>query len=188
MRFLRGWLCLLLAAGLFALAGCGWDDDLRPQTQVAVFRPPPAPALPPEVRADLVEVYKSRHLMLLKDDGAVLRRYRVMLGLNPVGHKQREGDKRTPEGLYLLDYRNPQSHFYRSLHISYPNAADIVSGRARGEARLGGDIFIHGMGFAYDAPLYVGMDWTDGCIAVTNREMAEIWTLVPDGTPIRIYP
>lgn len=149
-------------------------------------RPPAPPA--PAPRADLVEVFKARRLMLIEQDGRVLKAYRVMLGLNPVGHKQREGDKRTPEGDYFIDYRNPNSRFFLSLHISYPSAGDILAGFRRGERHLGGDIFIHGMGFAPDAPLYVGRDWTDGCIAVTNEDMAEIWRLVPDGTPIRIHP
>jgi murein L,D-transpeptidase YafK len=173
--------------GLLAVGGCGWEDELRPPTQVAVFRPPPAP-VPAPPRADLVEVFKSRRLMLLHQDGDVLKTYRIMLGLNPIGHKQRQGDKRTPEGRYIIDYRNPKSAFYRSLHISYPNTVDWLAGQARQEADLGGAIFIHGMGFARDAPLYVGEDWTDGCIAVTNDAMAEIWRLVPDGTPILIHP
>jgi murein L,D-transpeptidase YafK len=153
-----------------------------------MIRVPEAPAKPRPPQADFVEVFKSRRQMLLRQEGRVLKTYPVMLGLNPVGHKQREGDKRTPEGDYIIDYRNPKSAFFLSLHINYPNEKDRLAGLARGETRLGGLIFIHGMGFAGDAPLYVGENWTDGCIAVTNDHMAEIWQLVPDGTPIRIHP
>jgi murein L,D-transpeptidase YafK len=178
----------LLLLGLVALAGCAWDEEVAPR-QVAMIRPPAAmPTPPPPPRADLVEVFKSRRQMVLQQDGKVLRSYRVMLGLNPVGHKQRQGDKRTPEGEYIIDFHNPRSRFYLSLHIDYPNARDILAGIERGERDLGGAIFIHGMGFASDAALYVGDDWTDGCIAVTNAQMDEIWRLVPDGTPIRIHP
>jgi murein L,D-transpeptidase YafK len=174
--------------GIVALAGCAWDDELSRQ-QVAMIRPPavaPAPPSPP--RADLVEVFKGRRQMVLEQNGRVLKTYPIMLGLNPVGPKLRQGDKRTPEGEYFIDYRMPSSRFYRGLHISYPNAADIDAGQARGESDLGGDIFIHGMGFSPDAPAYVGSDWTYGCIAMTNDALDEVWQLVPDGTPIRIHP
>lgn len=178
------WLGLLLLA-LSALAACSWEDEPRPQ--VAVVRPLPAPE-PPE-RADLVEVFKAERRMMLKQGGAVIRAYPIMLGRNPVGHKLMEGDKRTPEGRYIIDWRNPNSAFHKSLHISYPSTGDVLSKIERGQASsLGGMIMIHGMGHSPDAPLYIGLDWTDGCIAVTNPEMDEIWRLVPDGTPIWIHP
>jgi murein L,D-transpeptidase YafK len=178
--------CALVLLAMLAMAGCAWNDE-PPAPQLAMVHPPAAPA-PPPPRADFVEVFKSRRQMVLHQGSKVLATYRVMLGLNPSGHKQREGDKRTPEGDYVIDFRNPQSRFYRSLHINYPNRADVMAGNDRHEAKLGGDIFIHGMGFASDVGLYVGEDWTNGCIAVTNAEIEEIWRLVPDGTPIRINP
>jgi murein L,D-transpeptidase YafK len=178
------WLGVLLLA-LVQLASCGWDDEPRPQ--VAVVRPLPAPE--PSERADLVEVFKAERRMVLKQGGKVIRSYAIMLGGNPFGHKLMEGDRRTPEGRYIIDWRNPNSAFHRSLHIDYPNTRDILAGIERGQtASLGGMIMIHGMGHSPDAPLYIGTDWTNGCIAVTNPEMDEIWALVPDNTPIWIHP
>lgn len=127
---------------------------------------------------------------LLIDDQPI-RSYRISLGENPVGHKQQEGDERTPEGDYLLDWRNPNSSFYKSIHVSYPNAQDRARAKQRG-VDPGGMIMIHGrpnwLTSAVVAREYDGADWTDGCIAVTNEEMEEIWQLVADGTPIRILP
>jgi murein L,D-transpeptidase YafK len=141
----------------------------------------------PEVSEVLVSK-KERRLYLLAGD-QVIRSYRVGLGANPSGHKLYEGDQRTPEGEYTLDWRNPYSDFHKSIHISYPNENDRELASAWG-LNPGGSIMIHGlpndvgdMGFAY-----LGLDWTDGCIAVSNEEMDEIWSLVADGTPIRILP
>lgn len=135
------------------------------------------------LRVDRIVVNKSRREMLLLSGEAVLRTYRVALGPNPEGHKQREGDGRTPEGKYRIDRRNPRSRYHLSLHVSYPNDADIERARGRGVSP-GGDIMIHGLkdGKHRDS------DWTQGCIAVTNSEMDEIWNLVADGTPIEINP
>ena len=117
----------------------------------------------------------------------MVARYEVALGSSPVGHKQREGDGRTPEGRYLLDWRNPRSAFHLSLHLSYPDAVDTKAADARGEDP-GGMIMIHGMrnGLGWIGAAHRLMDWTDGCIAVTNEEIREIWSLVPNGTPIEI--
>ena len=138
---------------------------------------------------DEVVVYKSKSLMQLKRNGRVVKSYKVVFGENPRGHKVRQGDERTPEGRYTLDWKNPKSRFYRSIHISYPNAADRARARQMG-VNPGGDIMIHGM-----KPQWKGMEqylqkmnWTDGCIAVTNREMDEIWAMVKTPTPISIYP
>lgn len=152
--------------------------------------------MPPEKAAsDLpltinkVLVRKSERRLFLMDDDQVVRSYRISLGDNPEGHKLYEGDQRTPEGDYQLDWRNSNSDFYKSIHISYPNARDRELASAWG-LDPGGSIMIHGlpneagdMAFAYS-----GLDWTNGCIAVTNEEMDEIWQLVADGTPIRILP
>jgi murein L,D-transpeptidase YafK len=133
-------------------------------------------------------VEKAARRMLLMRQGATLKSYRISLGRSPIGHKQQEGDSRTPEGIYTIDARNPQSRFHLSLRVSYPNAADRRSAAARGVSP-GGDIFIHGLPNGADlASLFAGRDWTDGCIAVSNAEIREIWAMVKDGTPIEIRP
>ncbi|AGA90661.1 hypothetical protein Thimo_1895 [Thioflavicoccus mobilis 8321] len=148
---------------------------------------PPAPS--PVV--DQVILEKSARRLKLMANGQTLRAYRVGLGDNPIGHKERQGDERTPEGDYVLDWRNPNSNYYKAIHISYPNAQDRFLAQLLGEDP-GGMIMIHGMPnyIASEAVRreYIGRDWTDGCIAVTNQEMDEIWALVRDGTPIRILP
>ena len=141
------------------------------------------------IKADLVVVEKAERAIYLMRDGEVLREYRVALGRNPVGPKIREGDSRTPEGVYRLDWRNPQSRYYRSIHISYPNESDRRRAAERG-VPPGGDIMIHGQppGSPASPAAQIPWDWTDGCIAVTNGEMDEIWALVDDGTKIEIRP
>ncbi len=136
-----------------------------------------------------VLVYKQKRILQLLDGDRVHKQYTISLGDNPIGHKQQEGDERTPEGNYVIDYRNRHSRFHRSLHISYPNAADIASAKKRG-VKPGGLIMIHGLpnGFAWTGNALKLGDWTDGCIAVNNKEIEEIWALVKDGTPITIYP
>jgi murein L,D-transpeptidase YafK len=149
------------------------------------------PTEPPALSADQVVVNKSARKMQLLKAGQVVREYRINLGDNPYGHKQRQGDERTPEGDYYLDYRNPRSLYHKSIHISYPNAEDKAAARALG-VDPGGLIMIHGRPNYIDSPRilaeYDNRDWTNGCIAVKNHEMDEIWTAVRDGTPIRILP
>lgn len=135
-------------------------------------------------KADKVFVDKSERRLDLLRDGAVVASFPVMLGFNAEGHKAQQGDGRTPEGDYLLDWRNPQSRFHLSLHVSYPNAADREQAASRGVSP-GGDIFIHGTPRWY---AMVGGDWTLGCIAVSNADMDVIWKAVPDGTPVTIQP
>jgi murein L,D-transpeptidase YafK len=149
----------------------------------------PHDPLPPGARADRVLVLKAERRLILLKDGAELKSYRIALGANPVGHKTRQGDSRTPEGLYTIDYRNPRSAYHRSLHISYPNAADRATARAAGVSP-GGDIMIHGIrnGMDWLGDQHRQVDWTDGCIAVTDTEIEEIWGAVADGTPIEIRP
>jgi murein L,D-transpeptidase YafK len=144
------------------------------------------PATP---RADLVEVFKSKRELVLMSHGTVLKKYRVALGGQPVGKKVRQGDRKTPEGRYLLDRRNPHSKFHRSIHISYPNGEDLANAR-RLRVPPGGDIFLHGLpnGLGSVGAAHRAVDWTDGCIAVTDQEIDEIWNLVADGTPIVIHP
>jgi murein L,D-transpeptidase YafK len=139
--------------------------------------------------ADSALVLKKERTLTLMRQGKVLKTYRVALGPEPVGPKQRQGDHKTPEGAYVLDRRNAQSQFYRSIHVSYPNVQDRDRARKLGVSP-GGDIYVHGLpnGYAWVGSGHRLKDWTDGCIAVTNEEMDEIWRAVPDGTPIEIKP
>lgn len=141
----------------------------------------------PEV--DRVIVSKSDRQLYLMQGRKVLRSYPVSLGKNPVGHKSRIGDQRTPEGRYTLDWRNPQSRFHLALHISYPNIRDRESAAHKG-VTPGGDIMIHGLPpkYADGEQVLLDLDWTDGCIAVSNQAIEEIWQLVADNTVIDIFP
>jgi len=171
-------IALLLATLALLLAALWWRLWRR--------RPPPAPAAE---QADAILVLKAARRLELRREGAVLRSYRVALGGAPDGHKEREGDKRTPEGRYSIDARNPRSAYHLSLRVSYPDAADRARAAEAG-VDPGGDIFIHGQPNGWRA-LTTGhprRDWTVGCIAVTDREMREIWSLVPTGIPIEIRP
>lgn len=136
----------------------------------------------PEVTG--IVVNKGAREMHLLHNGTILESYRIRLGFAPEGHKQIEGDGKTPEGVYTIDRRNPNSNFHLSIGISYPNEADIAAAKALGE-KPGGDIFIHGQKkpFRKDKG-----DWTWGCIAVNNREIEQIYAMVKDGTPIAINP
>jgi murein L,D-transpeptidase YafK len=148
-----------------------------------------APPLPESTRADLVVVKKAARSLELHSGGELLRSYRVSLGRDPQGPKQREGDGRTPEGRYKLDYRKSNSSFHRALHISYPSPMDAEAAKALG-TNPGGLIMVHGIrnGLGIIGRLHTIIDWTDGCVAVTDREIEEIWRVVPDGTPIVIEP
>ena len=142
---------------------------------------PPA-LVPAAQRADAIRVYKAQRRLDLLRAGHVIARYRIVLGGAPVGHKRQQGDQRTPEGDYRITYRNERSRFHLSLRISYPDQADRQQAETRG-VDPGGDIMIHGA-----TPPGSRVDWTEGCIAVTNEEMDAIWQRVPVGTPIRILP
>jgi murein L,D-transpeptidase YafK len=145
--------------------------------------------LPPGATADRILVIKAERALILFRDGKPLKRYSVALGHAPVGAKRRQGDSRTPEGLYRIDSRNPLSGYHLSLHISYPDASDRARARRAGVSP-GGAIMIHGIrnGFGWLGPRHRLVDWTDGCIAVTDEEIEEIWRAVPIGTPIEIRP
>jgi len=140
-------------------------------------------------QADRILVVKSDRKLYLMRSGKVLREMDVSLGLAPSGHKRQSGDSRTPEGLYYLDARNPDSDFFLALHVSYPNAQDRARAAAAG-VDPGGQIMIHGMPneLKYDEQRYTAWDWTDGCIAVANADMIDIWLMTPDMTPIEIRP
>ncbi len=132
-------------------------------------------------------IKKEKRLVLLRN-GEVLKSYAVSVG-RISGQKVRRGDNRTPEGRYVIDWRNPNSRYHTALHISYPNAGDIRHSRAAGAA-AGGEIMIHGLpeGFEDLGADHAARNWTKGCVAVSNEEMDEIWELVADGTPVEITP
>ena len=144
---------------------------------------------PLDKKADEIVVYKSRRLLELRAQGKVLRRYRVALGRNPVGHKLYQGDNRTPEGHYRIDMRNANSNYYRSLRISYPDRTDQDVATTVG-LRPGDWIMIHGLKNGYSAAQlgHPYRDWTNGCIALDNASMTEVWNAVDIGTPITINP
>lgn len=178
-------LALLVILTLGVLYWLKLPNSLEPNAAVAVV---PVSNIPlSEVKIDKVVVDKSSRNMALLSQGEVVRSYRIALGDNPQGHKREEGDERTPEGTYTLDYKNENSIAHRSIHISYPNAADKANAESRGVSP-GGDIMIHGQmnGFGSLANIMQQRDWTNGCIAVTNKEMDEIMSAVDLGTPIEI--
>lgn len=152
--------------------------------EAATFDP-----LPDEVHVDRVVLEKSRRMLTVFHDGKPLKTYEVSLGRNPVGPKRFEGDGRTPEGRYTIDWRKPDSAFHRAMHVSYPSAADAAFASAQGK-QAGGAIMVHGLrnGLGFLGPLHRAVDWTDGCVAVTDREIEELWRAIPNGTPIEIRP
>jgi murein L,D-transpeptidase YafK len=164
--------CLLLF--LLFLCSHSWSDE----------RPPESAG-----RVQEIEIHKSARTMELMSDGKVFKSYKVALSREPVGAKEREGDHRVPEGDYLIDSKNPHSRFHLALHISYPNASDRERARRSG-VKPGGNIEIHGLDskYAWVGSLQRQVDWTDGCVAVTNAEIEEIYPLVPIGTPVEIRP
>ncbi len=141
------------------------------------------------LQVDRVVVLKRERLLELWHEGEVIRSYPIDLGRNPVGPKHWQGDNRTPEGIYRIDRHQAASRFRLALHISYPSETDIA--RAREQRRdPGGAIFIHGLpaGFGWADPAHFPVDWTAGCIAVSNHAIDEIWRLVSDGTTVEIRP
>jgi len=149
----------------------------------------PNPGVVGPGQADYVVVDKSDRKLYLYKAGRVLREFDVSLGLVPNGPKQREGDFRTPEGKYFLDARNANSDYFLSIHVSYPSESDRARARAQG-VDPGGQIMIHGWPNEprYDLRRYQSTDWTDGCIAVSNSDMVDIWLMTREFTPIEIRP
>jgi len=139
--------------------------------------------------ADKVLVEKALRRLTLFQNGKPIKTYKVALGKNPVGSKVQRGDGRTPEGSYFIDGKKSNSAFHLALHISYPNSGDKTRAESLGVAP-GGDILIHGLrnGLGWLGPLHRLSDWTQGCIAVTNSEIEEIWKMVPNGTVVEIVP
>ncbi|NOH78859.1 L,D-transpeptidase family protein [Vibrio sp. RE86] len=142
---------------------------------------------PAWANVDLVKVDKSKRRMYLIDNNEIVKEFRIALGAQPKGHKMQEGDQRTPEGRYYLDFVLDDSEFYRSIHISYPNKSDLAYADKR-NLNPGGNIKIHGLknGERRPAKYIQSFDWTDGCIAISNQEMDELLQLVKVGTPIEI--
>jgi murein L,D-transpeptidase YafK len=168
----------LLIVVTFAALACAVAWNFWPDTP-----------LPSDAQADLVMVHKAARRLELYRNGQLLKTYEVSLGRHPIGAKEQQGDGRTPEGEYWLDYRNPKSSFHKALHISYPGSADVASVQSRG-VDPGGLIMVHGMrnGLGWLGRFHRAIDWTDGCVAVTDSEMDEIWRTVPDGTRIVLKP
>jgi len=145
--------------------------------------------LPGAEQADLVRVEKTARRLSLYRQGRLLRQFPIALGFQPNGAKVREGDGRTPEGRYRIDYRNPRSSYHLSMHVSYPDQQDRQRAHVGGYDP-GGAIMIHGLrnGLGWIGRVHRLRDWTRGCIALTNPEMDDLWLRVPDGTPIEIHP
>ena len=139
--------------------------------------------------ADYVLVEKSKNLLTLFKNGKSMASYYVVFGSNPIGHKQQEGDNRTPEGRYILDTKNAKSSFTKSIHISYPNTADIANAKSRGVSP-GGAIMIHGQknGFGWASVAMQRINWTQGCIALNNEDMEQVWRSIVVPTTIEIKP
>lgn len=178
-------------APLFALAACAAPP--REQAQAPSSQPPlarEAARIVPQravTQVDYLIVAKSERLMVAYAGGQPVKAWRgLQFGDRPQGHKQFEGDERTPEGRYVIEGRNPGSAYHLSLKVSYPNPQDRAFARAQGRSP-GGDIFLHGQPNALPFGRMPG-DWTDGCIAFSNDEIAELWRIVPDGTVIEIRP
>jgi murein L,D-transpeptidase YafK len=174
----------LFLTALLAAASVTVRADTLPQTERVTMRSPGSlPAV------DHIVVYKADRKLSLMHGEIVVRSYKVALGLNPVGTKERSGDFRTPEGTYRMIRRNPRSDFFLSMQVSYPNQSDLKQAK-RNHWDTGGSIMIHGLPnqLKHDPSYYEKVDWTDGCIAVSNSDMLEIWLLTPDNAPIEILP
>lgn len=173
MSWRRSLVVSSLAAVLILLLSANWTS----------------PPLPQNVRADQLVIEKAHRRLHVLSHGKLLRSYSIALGRSPVGAKLYEGDNKTPEGNYSIDRRNPRSAYHRALHISYPSAEDRERATSSGHSP-GGEILIHGIknGFGWLGRFHRWVDWTRGCIALTNPEIEELWQVVPDGTPVRIVP
>ena len=164
----------LLSIGCFALLSLGAAADALEE---------------PTDRIDRILVVKSERKMYLQSAGRTVRTFDISLGLVPQGPKQREGDFRTPEGVYYVEAKNARSDFFLALKVSYPNEGDRARARASG-VDPGGQIMIHGLPNSpkYSEGRYLGSDWTDGCIAVSNSDMVDLWLMTSVATPIEIRP
>jgi murein L,D-transpeptidase YafK len=169
------WMCLLLATITLGSGRSALAEDIARAEDIAV--------------ADHVVVHKSEHKLYLYGGDHLLGEYKVQLGLSPVGQKERERDFKTPEGRYFLARRNIRSDYFLAIQVSYPNKDDEVRAHKKGWA-AGGAIMIHGLPNVPKHPsaYYESNDWTDGCIALSNSDMVEVWMRTQDNIPIDIYP
>lgn len=149
----------------------------------------PEEKLPKEAQVDFILVSKSKRELMAYSKGELLKTYKISLGRNPIGDKEFEGDKKTPEGVYFINAKNAQSGYYKNLGISYPNNEDIAYSRKLGKS-TGGDVKIHGIknGIGFIGKFHRWYDWTAGCIALTNEEVDELYNSVNIGTKIEIKP
>ena len=172
-----------ILAGLLVCASAVVYAGPRQVTRVAFLSDPSLPYV------DHVVVKKSQRRLFLMDGDKVVREFRIHLGLEPDGPKERSGDYRTPQGWYTLSRRNPRSNYFLSIEISYPNARDLARARVH-HWQPGGQIMIHGLpNTLHGTPYYYRHDdWTNGCIAVSDADMMQIWMLTRDGMPIDIEP
>ena len=173
----------LLLALCYVLCGSLLPPLAQASTSVTVIRQPAAPLI------DKVLVIKSRNQLQLLSGNTVMKSYRVSLGKNPRGPKLREGDQRTPEGFYWIDWRKTSDKFNLAMHISYPNREDLARARQAG-VPPGSMIMLHGTPIDEEYPewYFNSLNWTNGCVALTNHDMRAVWGLVKDGTMIEIRP
>ncbi len=176
-------LALLLALLLIFLAAVVTYTRFRPVPSLPDRSPQPALTMP----IDRILIEKSARRLTVFRDGKALRSYPIALGFAPEGDKQREGDGKTPEGIFTINRRNPQSRYHLSLGIDYPRPQDIARARAEG-ADPGGDIFIHGQPNGLGRLVTLTNDWTAGCIALSNAGIEELWRITPIGTEVEIRP
>ncbi|MEC6742153.1 L,D-transpeptidase family protein [Pseudomonas qingdaonensis] len=183
------WLLALFCLGVASVSQAAFTETIvrKPLGQVTPSTPAPPPSGAPLI--DKVLVIKSERRLQLMSGDTSMKSYRISLGKQPTGAKLREGDKRTPEGLYWLDWRKVSDRYNLAIHVSYPNVSDSARARREG-VKPGSMIMIHGTPDSADYPeaLFHTLDWTEGCIAMTNRDMREVWNLVSDGTLIEIRP
>jgi murein L,D-transpeptidase YafK len=156
---------------------------------VVLFALNAARASPPIMRADAILIVKHERKLYLMRDNYPLRSYRIALGLSPTGAKEHQWDFRTPEGSYIIDFRQEHSHYYKALHVSYPGPPDLKRSSAL-HMPAGGSIFIHGEPNRPTKPTdyYKTKDWTNGCIALSNEDLQEVWELTAGRTPVEIVP
>lgn len=188
MRWLLAALCLSFA--VTCQAAVVMTINGKPVDKEQVLKPPQASQRTSASKTvDKILVIKSARRLELISDGKVIRSYRISLGKQPKGPKLQEGDKRTPEGLYWVDWRKRSDKFNLAMHINYPNITDAAKARREG-VNPGSMIMIHGTPDSEDNPeeLFHTLDWTDGCIAMKNYEMREVWNLTKDGTMVEIRP
>lgn len=180
---------LLLGAAALLIAVPHDTSTMESIGRAPTVRRSPVVAIKSSVIADSIVVEKSKRRLTLFLAGTPVRTYAIALGTQPVGDKVKAGDGKTPEGLYHIDFKNPQSKYHMALHVSYPDAAHIERAEELGVSP-GGDIMIHGLPPAYAkiGAAHVQYNWTEGCIAVTDKEIEEIWNAVPKGAPIQIKP